>query len=493
MLLIIAALVFQAPWKVITLLLIILAACTILPKWARKWFWLSAGGVVIALIIWVFLPEDDEGWRPYTFDEELAALQAKYTVPDEENAALIYGKLFETMDGDPNEPEFFLQSSPSSRDELWFSKDYPEMAEWLKGHQDKITILLEAAQKDKCRFPISADHWSFGQYMERLPKMRYSTSLLLSAGNNDVAEGRTDTGLEKYLCTIRMADHLYQQPATMDFLVGFAIESLALARLNKFVIESQPNREQLELIVVSIKGLENNWGSDFVKILEYEKLFAKNTFCSLAYQVNPQGKVRLSRDPYAGMKEEWQEELKAGEIQDPEELEAFERMLHPTYWQRKLRKANTILNWFFMPSTPQKAGEIIDAGFEKHYAMAQRDFDWSKQPHKSDSLLRKTNYDRFRFDFKYFARVTADMLEESYYSIHGTYLRNLAERRGSRLLVAIKQYQMEHNAWPADLDAIKSAVPAEALIDPVTANEFEYENHGQWFSLKGQVTDIWPK
>jgi len=59
-LLLIAAIIFQASWKSITLLVIILAGCTVLPKAVRKWFWLTTGVVVIALVIWVFLPEDDE-------------------------------------------------------------------------------------------------------------------------------------------------------------------------------------------------------------------------------------------------------------------------------------------------------------------------------------------------------------------------------------------------------------------------------------------------
>ncbi len=482
-LLLIAALVFQAPWKVITLLLIILAACTISPKWARKWFWLSAGTIVIALIIWVFLPEDDEGWRPYTFDEELAALQAKYAVPDEENAALIYDKLFETMNWDQNEPEFFLQSSPSSKDEPWLSKDHPEMAEWLRGHQSTIEKLLRAAEKDKCHFPIYADPWSFGQYMERLPEMRRCAFLLVSAGNNYIAEGQIDAGLEKYFCIIRMADHLYQQATMIDLLTGFGIEGLALTQLNRFVKEGKASREKLELIADSIKGPENNWCSDLIRALEYEKLFTKNTFCNLAYQVNPQGKIRLSRDPYAGMREQSQDELKASEIQDPEDLVALERILHPTYLQRKLMKANTILNWLFMPYTPQKAGEIIDAGFEKHYAMAQRDFDWSKQPHKSDSPLRRANWDRFRFDFKYFARVTADMLEESYYGIHDVYLKTLSLRRGSRLLITIRQYKNENGHWPESLEEVESLAPAEIFVDPMNGSSFVYKLTADNFTL----------
>ena len=96
--LIILGLIFQAPWKVITLFAVIFLACTILPKPYRKYFWLSVAAVVIALIIWVFLPEEDEGWRPYTFDDELAALEAKRAIPDEENAAIIYNQLLDSYD-----------------------------------------------------------------------------------------------------------------------------------------------------------------------------------------------------------------------------------------------------------------------------------------------------------------------------------------------------------------------------------------------------------
>jgi hypothetical protein len=85
------------------------------------------------------------------------------------------------------------------------------------------------------------------------------------------------------------------------------------------------------------------------------------------------------------------------------------------------------------------------------------------------------------------------ILGPAYYRIHEIYLRNLEMRRGSRLLTAIKQYNIEHGGWPASLDEIKSRAPAEAFIDPVSGNEFEYVNHGERFSLYGETTNIWPK
>ena len=466
--LIFAALIFQASWKVITPLLIILAACTILPKWVRKWFWLSAAAVVIVLIIWVFMPDGDADWRPYTFDEELAALQAKYAVPDEENAALIYDKLFETMDGDPNEPEFFLQSKPSSTNEPWLSKDHPETAEWLKGYQSTIEKLLQAAQKDKCRFPMRAEFVSYARHMEGLAKMRRCMFLLLSAANNDVAEGRTDAGLKKYLCITQIGHHLYQQQAILDCLMGFAIENLALTQLNRFVVERGPAKAQLELIGNSIRGLANNWSGDWRKMLDFEKLHTKNSICSLFYEVNQKGKIRLSRGRLAVANEQY-----------------LQKISPKTYCQRKLAKAKTILGWLYFPSTPKRVGQIVDTCFEKYYAMAEPNFDWDKPPSGSRPR-RKINY-------RFLVESLTDISGEVYHRVHEIYLRNLSLRRGSRLLVAIRQYQMEHNAWPPDLDAIRAAVPAEALIDPVTEKEFTYINHGERFSLYGETANIWPR
>jgi hypothetical protein len=467
--LIMGALIFDAPWKVLALLLILLAAHTILPKGTLKWFWLSVAAVVVILIIWVFLPDETEGWRPYTFDKELAALQAKYAVPDSENAALLYDKLFETLDTDSNAPEFFNRAKISSTDGPWRSADHPETAEWLKSHQKTIDTLMEISQIEKCSFPIVATLID-PEYMKHSPKMRICVFLLLSSANNDIAEGRTDAGLEKYLCMIQLARHLYQQTAMTDFLVGVAIEARALTQLNRFMIEGQPGKEQLQLIADSLKDLESDWGSDFRKFLDYDKLLCKNMF-SFLYEINcdREVKTRFSRNPTVAFRAWFPE-------QTPPTL---------SYSRKKLAKAGNILGWFFAPSTPQKFAEIIDATYEKYYAMADPNFDVSKKPPEVKPQL-KLNY-------RFLIETLVDMSAATYSRIHEIYLRALTYRRGSRLLVAIRQYKNENGNWPPDLDAIKSIAPAEAFIDPVGGKQFEYENHGKRFSLYGETTNIWPK
>ena len=461
--LLILALIFQAPWKVITLLTVFLAACTLLPKRARIWFWLGVGAAVLILIIWIFLPEDNKGWRSYTFDEELTAMEAKYAIPDEENAALVYDEIFETLDIDVNQTDFYLMSTPSSKDEPWHSKDHPETAEWLKGYQNIIAKLIQAAHKDKCHFPIPANSWDIGQHMERLAPMRQCAFLVVSAANNDIAEGRIDAALEKYLCVIRMADHFYQQPIEIDFLLASAIKGLALTQLNRFVIERESTAEQLQLISNASGDLKNNWGSQFKRFLETDKLLTKNTICSMAYEVNPEGEVRLSRNPIASVSATQSQEL-------------------PTL-TRVLYKAKTIFNWFFMPSTPQKAAEIFDASFDRYNAMTEPDFDWVTQPQNFDQLFTKSKLIRSSLNYRYFARLIVELSEGAYFGLHDAYLRSLAVPRSSRVLIAVKQYRNEHGTWPDDLDAIRSNVPAEALIDPQNNSSFVYKLTGEAFTF----------
>jgi len=463
-LLILLALVFEAPKKLVILLLIILAAFTALPKPARKWFWLGVSVVALVYIIWVFLPEDNEGWRPYTFDKELAVLEAKYAIPDEENAGLVYDEIFEALDIDSNQPEFFIKSKPSSKDEPWLSKDHPETAEWLKSHQGTIEKLIQAAKKDKCIFlPIGANIITTSRHMKNLPKIRQCTFLLLSAANNDMAEDRTHAAIEKYLFILKIAHHLYQQPTLMYYQMG-GLERLGLQQLNRYIFEGQPTEVQLKLISNSIKNLQNNWGSDLSNILDLEKLYAKNMFSGMHYEINPQGKTRFSRNTLAS---------------------TLGQTRNGTYTRRKCAKLPTIFGWLYVPSSPEKIGKIVDTGFEKHYAMTRPDFDWNTQP---DQLQPRS-----MLNYGYMVEMMTSLTYPAYYRIHEIYQKHLTFRRGSRLLIAIKQYYNENNTWPPNLDSIKSAVPAEAFIDPVTGNPLQYENHGERFSLYGETANIWPK
>ncbi|MBA7660797.1 hypothetical protein ES703_68803 [subsurface metagenome] len=460
-LLLIAALIFQAPWKVTALLVVILLACTILPKAYRKWFWLSVAAVVIALITWVFLPDRKGDWKPYTFDEELAALEAKRAIPDSENAAIIYNQLLKIEILDGNEPEFFAQSTPASISGPWLAKDHPEMAEWLQQQESKIATLLLATKKEKCRFPVNADFINISQTMDRLPSMRQCAYLLICAGNNDIGEGRIGAGLEKYLCVIQMAKHQRQQPALIDFLVGVALEALSINRFKRFVVTGDATEEYLRVIEETLTEIKHDWGYDLPKFIGHDKLMAKSLL-SMFYGVSPEGKIKLN----PGMAS------RAMMTQLPEDMKDEIAL---KYWLRKLMKATTIWAWFYMPSTPQKASKIIDASYEKLYAMAEPDFDWDKQPAKPSRWIK--------LNFRYLTEHLAGILEPPYHRIHDTYLRVVAEQRGSRLIIALRRYKNKNAVWPERLDDIKSFAPAEIFVDPINGDSFVYKLTEENFTL----------
>lgn len=461
--LIILGLIFEAPWKVITLLLIVLAACRILPKPAIKWFWLSVGVVVIGLIIWVFLPEDTEGWRPYTFDEELAAIEAKRAIPDSENAAIIYKRLLEDHDPNTMSRDFLVgELERLTRSEPWSSKDHPEIAEWLKGQQSTIAALLKASKIEKYRFPIAADSAALSQTMKRLSAMRSWARLLLRAAYNDLGEDRTEQALEKQIALLQMAKHLHQQPTMIDMLVGIAIEALAIQQFNGFMVTGDATEAHLSVIEKALSEIKHDWASDLPRILECEKLMGKNMFCSMFYEVNPKGKTRLSRDPTAAIRAQFP--------QLPPEIRPL------TYWQRKLAKASTVLGWFFLPRNPQKAGEIIDASFEKYYAMAKPNFDWQKE-------AREPSITSIRLNYRYLIEHLVGMPRKAYYRIHDIYLRITSDKRGSQLLIALRRYKNKNGYWPESLDDIKSLAPAEIFVDPVNDDSFVYKLTEENFTL----------
>ena len=487
-LLLIAALIFQAPWKVIALLLIILAACTVLPKPYRKWFWLSVAAIVLVLIIWVFLPADNEGWRPYTFDDELAAIEAARAVPDSENAATIYDELLKGYDGerfvfpdlssveieDANIIEYmelFKKAKPKNTfypdfwdEELedltmskpWSGKDYPELVKWLKEkHESTIEKLMQASLKRRCQFPINVDMVNT-QHIDRYMAMVDWVHLLIRAANNDRGDGRIDQAVEKYTSVLKMNNLILQDSS--DAIMGIGISLRIMRPLKRFVISGEITNEHLNILEEAHKGVKYDWTWYCPRIIEHEKLKMKNII-ALTYEVNPQGRTRLSRDTSA----------------NPLQVQ-FNIDRPQTYIRKKLAKAGTILGWFFVPSTPQKAATITDTAFKPLYEMVGPDFDWEKEPAELSLSSIKLNYG-------FFAKLMASMLEESFYSIRDLYVLNIAEQRSAGVIIALRRYKNKTGQWPQKLDDIKPAAPEEIFVDPINGGSFVYRLTEENFTL----------
>jgi hypothetical protein len=447
----------QVPLKVLSFVLIFLLAATVLPRVYRKWFWMAVGCVAAAVAFWVLLPEETEGWRPYTFDEEIAAMETKYALPDEENAASIYNEILHKYDSASSREDLqFDELAKLPILEPWLSNEHPAIAELLNKNQLVINMLLSASRMEQCRFPINSDATNINDVNYRLAMARKWADLLITAANNDMAEGRKNQTLEKYIAALRIGKHLNQQPALIDFLVGAGIEDFAMSQLKRFVMMSDATEKDLNVIEQALSEIKHDWNYDFHRFLEHDRLLTKN-FWGKFYSVNPQGKTRLNPGSI-----KW--ETRATHLQGDNGKDDSAK----TYWRQKLMKSSTILRWFYMPATPQETGAMIDAEFERYYPTVRSD------SHRTEDA-EGFSIASIKFNCRYMIDMQIYALEPVYSDIYNAYLQTVAQQRGSRLIVALRRYKNKNGNWPASLDDIKDSIPNQILVDPLNDGPFIYE------------------
>ena len=73
--------------------------------------------------------------------------------------------------------------------------------------------------------------------------------------------------------------------------------------------------------------------------------------------------------------------------------------------------------------------------------------------------------------------------EEDMIKLGKIYLRLLAERRGNRILTALRRYRNKEGRWPESLSEIRSSLPEEILIDPCNDGPFVYKLTDDGFKL----------
>ncbi len=206
-------------------------------------------------------------------DEKLSAIMAARAIPDSENAATIYNQLLE--DYSKGRFTFGFQDANSeylTRIKPWSRDDYPELADWLENQQVFIAKLLEASKLEKCRFPINTDIEGQGDNMDRLPPMRRFAFFLVRAGNYDIAQGKPDLALEKYTSVIQIGRHECQQPLAIDYIVGIAIEEIALRAIAGFIVEDNPSEPLLSKIEAIQSPTKDRWAKESESMLEVEEL-----------------------------------------------------------------------------------------------------------------------------------------------------------------------------------------------------------------------------
>ena len=240
--------------------------------------------VLAALTIYNFLTRR-------SIEQQLAAIDAAHAISDSENAAIIYVDVF-TKYQTPQIP--WNSTDPKRRISAlrifqpWQTNDYPELAKWIEQKQEPIGKLLKASKLDKCWFPIT-DNPATSLTIAGTPIIRTRTAqqwahLLALAANNDIAEGRIQSAIEKYVSIMQLGRHFRQQPVTYDFLVGTSFELLAVQGLTRLVVQCDPTPGQIKAIEGFLPQPQINWDETSATMLRTEGLLKSRS--SLILQRN---------------------------------------------------------------------------------------------------------------------------------------------------------------------------------------------------------------
>jgi hypothetical protein len=397
-------------------------------------------------------------WRPYRFDDVLAAMEARGAVPDAENAAHHYESVFAGIDAEDG-PDFLFSGS-SLRDEFgerpWKRVDHPQASEWLDSYSKVIDELLAIGRMEQCRWPIRAD--VYDEYTVPYRKLRRSVLLLMAAGNRELGEKRVAAALAKYFCVIRIADHLHQQPSTVDSLTGFSVEGIAMQMIRHVLVQSDLSGDDIAGIADRLPPAADPWPQEWERLLDHDKLHYMNLMGRL-YEVDDEGNVRFV----------------ARLVLLPEDERERPVWIPRVYWLMSMplnpRGLRRIVDSHFVG-----IDAVVNAGHLPPVAKAEASTDID------DFVKAVCNFYRWGLEMTF--------LDTSWYLRHRQRLAaGITERRATWLVLGLRRYRNAHGSWPATLDEVSPYVPAEAFVDPIPSEAFVYGREGDGFRLYGRGPD----
>ncbi|MBM4103710.1 MAG: hypothetical protein FJ263_06600 [Planctomycetes bacterium] len=463
---------FQAPWKILIILAIVLASLTIVPKILRKWVWLGFAVAVAAVIVWIFIPEKDDGqWQPYNLDKEIAAFNAKYAVPDEDNAAVLYTAIMKNQNWEEIDRKLDeLGTKDPNCVEHWSDEDGRKLAELILPLEPDLDAIREAAKNSKCRFETHPTVLGLQKDLDRLQIFRRWANILNMISEHVASpQEQIDNGIT----LLQMGKHLSDQPNLLNLLSGLAVAGTGQNQLNKNVMDNAITLQQIDAIENALQQSKFDMASQWPQILECERFYVKDVY-ALMYEVHASGKIRFTHGLY--------QNLFNIARKDPNE---FPR------WTKFQKKIFPLSMWFVLPDKPDSIFQMIDTAYQPYYAA-----NWSgcfntkpKRPFYPNAEFQNFPFHTSQWNIRGCVDLLAAMTQSIINNFHYTLSKSEADRRGCLLLCAMQQYRHQHRDWPGKLEDLLPAVSEELLTDPVSQERFVYKNAGDSIILYGKGED----
>ncbi len=446
---------FKLPWKATVALAIVPALGMVIPRKFLAWLWLAPSLAVIGVYIWIQLPSGSSGdWTVYQFAPNTENM---IRVSVERNAATHYEQLL-TDYGESVFGYQFLDETGQhfTFNQPWTANDFPQFTQWMTAFENGLENFERAANMKTCQFEVPVNQPAIDAQMLRLNRMKGWARLLLRSANRDLGESRFNRALKKQVAIVKMAQHLYNQNTLLDQSAAFDLELLASRTLETTIIDHCDDPNTLNTIRTTFAELDSGWAKSWPIIVERQKLLGKN-IAALMYEVNPDGKTRISRKAMYALQE--------GLGYRPRRL--FLK-------QHEMSRLAIVVLWLSLPTTPDGIAKVIDKRFDHHSLQTQKGSPPENIPLQriwERGLNCKSAIDWF-----------AAQQVKWFWALDGQDRRHDALISLIDIFAALKTYQLEHDRWPDRLDELTLHNP-HALIDPVHGKPFVYQKTNTGFRL----------
>ena len=163
-------------------------------------------------------------------------------LPEKDNAALVYGRVFASWDNDSSWPAVFDKAADALTSETSVAAqgeaekptfDFldPALADFLDEHAADLTLLRKGAALPGCRFDRDFGRPRIDTMLPELQHMRTATRMLGIEARYLAAKGETGKALENVQAMFSLAQHTASDPFLVSALVGIAIDGMAVATL----------------------------------------------------------------------------------------------------------------------------------------------------------------------------------------------------------------------------------------------------------------------
>ncbi len=152
------------------------------------------------------------------------------------DAAALYQKAIQSLPQD-YQPKQFSDWRSLPPDQL----PVEQIESTLKKLKPTLDLLTQATRSQECNWPFVKPGQISNQFMDDLSKYRQFAFILDVQAKLQIAQGRYDQARETLETSLTIAKHLGDAPTLIQGLVGIAIASLNISRIEQWIQSDAPN------------------------------------------------------------------------------------------------------------------------------------------------------------------------------------------------------------------------------------------------------------